>query len=139
MPWDGGRNGGFSPAAEADLWLPVAPDYEQISVEAQLADPDSILNLYRSLFSLRAESPALREGSYVQHPASDRHCFCYWREADGDRKLVALNMSAEDRELALGVSGTVAVSTARSRSGRAVVGKLSLAPNEGVVIEVGIR
>ena len=136
MPWNGTRNGGFSPAAEEDLWLPVAADYEEINVEAQIADPDSILNLYRSLLGLRAKSEALREGSYAPHRASDRHCFCYWREAGVERKLVALNMSGEERGLALGVSGRVALGTHRARVGRAVAGSLSLAPNEGVVIEV---
>ena len=138
MPWNGGYNGGFSTAAEEDLWLPVAADYERINVEAQLADADSILNLYRSLLALRAGSAALREGTYAAHPASDAHCFCYWREADGERRLIALNMSGEERRLRLGVSGRVAVSTHRSRTGRAVAGDLSLAPNEGVVIEVDV-
>jgi alpha-glucosidase len=136
MPWSGARNGGFSTAAEANLWLPVAADYERINVDAQLADPDSILNLYRALLELRSRSAALREGGYAQHAASDRHCFCYWRQAGIERKLVALNISGEQRELALGVGGRVAVSTHPARAGRAVSGALSLAPAEGVVIEV---
>jgi len=47
-------------------------------------------------------------------------------------------MSGEESRLRLGVSGRVAVSTHRSRTGRAVAGDLSLAPNEGVVIEVDV-
>jgi alpha-glucosidase len=136
MPWSAARNGGFSAAAEEDLWLPVAADYEEINVEAQLADPDSILNLHRSLLALRARSAALREGSFALHAASDRHCFCYWRQAGRERKLMALNISGEERDLALEIEGRVAISSHRARAGRAVAGGLSLAPNEGVVIEV---
>ncbi|HVO55069.1 MAG TPA: alpha-amylase family glycosyl hydrolase [Solirubrobacterales bacterium] len=136
MPWSGAANGGFSTAPEPDLWLPVAAEYEQINVEAQLADPGSILNLYRALLSLRSRSAALSEGTYEPHAASDSHCFCYWRVAGVERKLIALNLSGEQRELAFGIGGRVAISTHRAREGRILSGALSLAANEGVVIEV---
>ena len=51
MPWTVGRDGahGFSPAAAAEPWLPQPPGWGAYAVEAQDADPASMLNLYRRL------------------------------------------------------------------------------------------
>ncbi len=136
MPWNGGPNGGFSGAPEEQLWLPAAADYREINVETQLADPDSILNLYRSLVELRARSEALRLGAYEQHPSSDESCFAYLRSAGSEVKLVALNVSGEERVLDLAERGEVVLSTHRTREGVRVDGSLTLAPNEAVVVEV---
>ena len=134
MPWSSERNGGFSSAAEGDLWLPSWRDYPHDNVEAQLADPTSMLSLYRRLIALRRSSPALREGSYLTHPASDAHCLVYTREAAGECRLVALNLTDVSRCLPLAEDGTIALSTALDRDGEQVAGTLELRPGEGVVI-----
>jgi alpha-glucosidase len=51
MQWDGGPHGGFTTGGP---WLP-AVDQDVRNVEAQKADPDSILHLYRRLIGLRDE------------------------------------------------------------------------------------
>ena len=63
MPWSGERNGGYSTADEARLWLPVWREYRTGNVEAQLEDPRSSLTLYRRLIALRGASDALRRGA----------------------------------------------------------------------------
>jgi alpha-glucosidase len=136
MPWSAGPNAGFSPAPEADLWLPVCRDYETVNVEAQLADDRSMLSLYRALLALRRDTAALRVGSYAEHAATDEHCFVYAREAEGERALVALNLTDEPRRVALDEGGTIAISTTLDREGEAVAGDVELRASEGVVIEV---
>jgi alpha-glucosidase len=137
MPWNSEANAGFSTADEAALWLPICAEHETMSVEAQLADPSSSLNLYRALLSLRKAGDALRRGSYAEHPAGDAHCLAYVREAGEERMLVALNLSSESRRVALGVeAGRIVISTGLDREGEAVAGELTLAPDEGVVIVV---
>ena len=57
-----------------------------------------------------------------------------WAWSRGDRHTVALNMSEE--ELALpGLSGTIQVSTNRTRDLEVVEGTLHLAPSEGLILE----
>jgi alpha-glucosidase len=134
MPWSAGRNAGFSPAPEPDLWLPVARDYETVNVEAQLADEASMLSLYRALLALRKDSAALRRGDYAEHPATDDHCLVYAREADDERTLVALNLTDEPRQLTIDDNGEIALSTALDRAGDPVAGELALRASEGVVV-----
>jgi alpha-glucosidase len=64
MQWDAAKNAGFT-HAEAEPWLPLAPDYAAINASAQSADPRSMLSLYRALLALRRAEPALSVGSYV--------------------------------------------------------------------------
>jgi alpha-glucosidase len=137
MPWSSGPNAGFSPASPDDLWLPISAEHETISIEAQLADPDSSLNLFRRLIALRRESPALRQGRYVLVEQEAGDCLVYTRAADGDTKLIALNLTGAAQQVDLPAAGTVLISTKRDREGEQVSGKLALRPDEAVVIDVG--
>jgi alpha-glucosidase len=136
MPWNNGRNGGFSTADPDALWLPVCEEYRTINVAAQLGDPGSSLNLYRRLIELRGRSDALRLGDYSEHSSSDAGCFVYARTAAGERKVVALNLTGAAREVQLGERGTIVLSTDREREGSALDGDvLTLRPDEAVVLD----
>jgi alpha-glucosidase len=59
MPWTVGEPPyGFSPHG-ADTWLPMPAGWSTLSVEAQEADPASMLALYTAALSLRRKDPAL--------------------------------------------------------------------------------
>ena len=51
---------GASPSAP---WLPQPPEWGKYSVESQLADEHSFLNLYRAALRLRRDHPALGRGT----------------------------------------------------------------------------
>jgi alpha-glucosidase len=57
LPWGSEPHTlGFSPeGAAAEPWLPQPADWAGLSVEAQTADPDSFLTLYRGALALRKE------------------------------------------------------------------------------------
>jgi alpha-glucosidase len=64
IPWARtGRGFGFSRtedgACPAEPWLPQPPDWGRYSVESQLADKRSFLNLYMTALRLRRDHPAL--------------------------------------------------------------------------------
>jgi alpha-glucosidase len=68
IPWSGTGTGfGFSRtdrgASPAEPWLPQPADWGRYSVESQLADEHSTLNLYRAALRLRREHPALGQGA----------------------------------------------------------------------------
>jgi alpha-glucosidase len=134
MPWNARVNSGFSTAPEERLWLPACTEYETINVEAQLADPGSMLNLYRASIALRKRSDALRLGAYAEHPAGDEHVLVFVRQLGAERKLVALNLSDEPRTVELAEAGEIVLASGLDRHGERVEGTLELRPAEGVVI-----
>lgn len=132
MQWSDGPGAGFSPNG-AEPWLPVGEDYETVNVEAQLADPDSILNMYRRLLALRTDSVALRLGSFLAHPASTDDVLVYRREADHETMTVALNFTDLERAVSLR-GGRVRFSTLDRFRGDRFRDGLELSPLEGVVV-----
>lgn len=138
MPWDDGPNAGFSSADPSRLWLPVSSEWETVNVQAQLRDTRSSLNLYRALVSLRRHSYALRAGEFVLRSSNDG-CFVYERVAGLERKLVALNLTGEPRELKLREHGELLLSTVADRREHVGGRVLSLAADEGVVIDLDER
>lgn len=60
LPWHrAGTTYGFGPEDGAPAWLPQPAGWGALSVEAQSADPASVLALYRRLLALRRAEPAL--------------------------------------------------------------------------------
>ena len=131
MQWDGSRNAGFT---TGDPWLPIG-DFGHLSVAAQRDDPASLFSLYRRMSWLRKSSPALRHGSYRTVPAP-KGVFAYAREADGERKLVALNFTKSTQLVTLGTGdATIALSTDHARDGEPVaLARAELRPDEAVVV-----
>jgi alpha-glucosidase len=58
LPWTVAADHGWG----AEPWLPFAPDAAARSVEAETADPESMLSHYRRLLRLRNAVPALHRG-----------------------------------------------------------------------------
>ena len=54
MQWNDSPNAGFSQAAP---WLPVPASYKTHNVASELKDPDSVLQFYRRLLTLRHHQP----------------------------------------------------------------------------------
>jgi alpha-glucosidase len=113
LPWTAGAPHGWAGAVP---WLPFPPDAGGRSVEAQRADPGSILHLYRALLGLRRDSPALRFGALARVPSpSDVLAYIrhapplgignHRRAAEGrppaDARAVAVNFAGVERALAL--------------------------------------
>jgi alpha-glucosidase len=136
MQWSAAANAGFTTGSP---WLPIADDYTSRNVEAQSADPTSILTLYRRLIHLRRELPALSIGNYAPILARG-DLLAYLRNVDrGRRYLVVLNLSSEPatfRSTAVPTIGRVAVSTHLDREAQAFDGQIDLRADEGLLIEL---
>jgi alpha-glucosidase len=136
MQWNSQLAAGFSTAKP---WLPVSPDFEQRNVAVQHDDPNSMLNLYRQLLKYRRNSPALEGGAYRSLDVGDEDCFVYLREHREGTRLIALNFTAQPKNLSVpfGDRGELALSTYLDRSEKVSLSELSLRPHEGVIVEVG--
>ncbi len=133
MPWSGAE--AFAGFSTSEPWLPLNDDWRTRNVEAQDADPGSMLCLYRGLLKLRREHPALTLGEIALLPSEDE--VLQYERRDGDeRLLIALNFGARQRQVVV-PAGMVAhwlLSTAgRLPSGR------SLAAHEGALFRLEAR
>jgi alpha-glucosidase len=131
MPWDTSENAGFS---TGDPWLPLNADWPTRNVAAQEADRASLLMLYRTLLALRRATPALVRGDYAAVDA-DRDVLAYVRTYDGDRLLIALNLSAEPRRLLLPVGTEVCELLATTLTSQPLNG--TLRGDEGCILRLG--
>jgi alpha-glucosidase len=136
MQWSAAANAGFTTGSP---WLPIAEDFRMRNVEAESADPKSILTLYRRLIHLRREQPALSIGAYAAIPAPG-DLLAYRRNFErGRRYLIVLNFGSEPatfQSTAVPASGRVAVSTHLDREAEPFDGQVDLRADEGLVIEL---
>ena len=77
--WDDTENAGFGTGTP---WLPVNPNYKEINLAAQKADPDSVYNYYKKLIELRHTYDIIVYGHYELQMAEDPELFIYTRELD---------------------------------------------------------
>jgi alpha-glucosidase len=96
MQWTDGANGGFSTVTP---WLPVPESAKTRNVESESKDPDSILNFYKRLLSLRHTEEALLDGAYIALNTDDPNVLSYLRRYRDDAVLVVLNMSATEQSV----------------------------------------
>jgi alpha-glucosidase len=130
MQWSAGKNAGFS---EVEPWLPVASSYTTYNVETERKDPESILNLYKSLIKLRRHNEALTQGKLKLVASEDPHVLSYVRSTENQKILVCLNMSDQNQELDLkevssGSALRTLFTTMKDSSSNSQTSNLSLAP-----------
>jgi alpha-glucosidase len=103
MQWTPDLQAGFS--TNPHTWLPVAPNYTTVNVETESANPDSLLNWYKTLIALRRSNPALRDGGMVMLNTDKKDVLCYMRMAPQGESpvVVAINISAEPQTITLDV------------------------------------
>jgi maltose alpha-D-glucosyltransferase/alpha-amylase len=105
MQWSPDRNGGFSRADFAQLYLPPLMDpvygYEAVNVEAQQRNPSSFLHWIRSLLQTRKQFPVFGTGSFEVVPCANPSVLAYVRSPSapvpGTTTAVASERSARGR------------------------------------------
>jgi maltose alpha-D-glucosyltransferase/alpha-amylase len=97
MQWSPDRNGGFSRADPARLFLPAIQDpiygYDAVNVEAQLRSPASLLNWTRRMLSIRRHRRALGRGSLRFLYPGNRKILAYLRDHGSETILCVANVS----------------------------------------------
>ena len=124
LPWSGDRPPfGFSPAgATGRPWLSQAGRARRgLTVEAQLADPGSMLRLYRAALRIRHDEPALGDGGFAWLPAGPG-VLAFARD---DRFVHVTNLS--DRPVRLPPHESVLLSQRRRLRRLPAVGRVGLA------------
>ena len=106
MQWNASKDAGFSTAAAT--WLPVPPDYTTINVQAEEADPNSLLDWYKKLIELRRTNPALRDGEPQMLDPTNPNVLSYLRKGPpgSPSVVVSLNFTAQPQTVSLDLAGT---------------------------------
>lgn len=78
----------------------VNPNYPAINAEQQENDPDSVLNYYRALIRMRKEHPVMVYGEFQEYEPEREDVYLYTRSLDGERWLIALNLTGQWRQSA---------------------------------------
>ena len=90
LPWSADAiQAGFS---SVEPWLPHGVDHLALAVDAQEADPGSLLNFTRNMLALRKANPALSHGALTILVA-DAACLAFRRTFDDQSLLCVFNLS----------------------------------------------
>lgn len=98
MQWTGERHGGFTLSTP---WLPVNNDYQEVNVDLQQKDKDSMLRLYKSLIEIRKDSKALQSGTWKPIIKGEEGILGYLREFENESLIVYLNFTPYRKQLIL--------------------------------------
>lgn len=91
MQWSASEeNAGFSTVSP---WEPLDASYSTANVATETEDPDSLLNLYRSLINIRLRNPALVDGSYLPLTANPASIYSAIRQSEDQTILLIANLS----------------------------------------------
>jgi len=90
MQWSAEANAGFTTGTP---WEPINEGWEQTNVAVEAGQPDSLLNWYKGLISLRFQTPTLRLGSYVALNLNCKEVYAVLREFEGETLLTVVNLS----------------------------------------------
>jgi maltose alpha-D-glucosyltransferase / alpha-amylase len=108
MQWSFDRNGGFSRADPARLYLPPIMDsvygFEAVNVEAQSRSPSSLLNWLKRLIAARRSRRAFGRGSLRFLYPSNRKVIAYLRSFGDESVLCVANLSRSPQAVELDLS-----------------------------------
>lgn len=93
VQWNDQANGGFS---EVTPWFAVNPNYQQLNMAAQQADPSSLLNFFKKITKVR-KAPELTElmvyGRTIPVLQDLPGVVGYYRERNGQRLVQLANLT----------------------------------------------
>ncbi|GGY33497.1 alpha-amylase [Rhodanobacter panaciterrae] len=109
-----------------------------VSVAAEQADPDSLLNYYTKLIHWRSTIPALRDGDYRIYPEANDHLLA-WQRADAHGAVLVIhNLSGQPQSMPLDVPGQPRYTRVLRQSTHGASlhdGRVQLPPYSSVVLQ----
>ncbi|MDN6684011.1 MAG: alpha-glucosidase C-terminal domain-containing protein, partial [Bifidobacterium crudilactis] len=116
MQWDATAKGGFT---EGTPWLELNTNHDEINVDAELNDPDSVLRFYQRLIELRHNNDLIVYGNYIELDPEDDEVFAYKRQYEGRTMLVLSNFTDQTvtRDYPVPVDGGLMISNYQDDQG----------------------
>ena len=98
LPWEQQQvNAGFSHSAP---WLPIPEEHLERAVDAQLNDPNSVLNSFKKFIAWRKSVPAIVSGD-IEFIATEEPVIAFYRRKAKQNLILYFNLSAESQSVAV--------------------------------------
>jgi len=95
MQWNSNKNAGFT---KGNPWAKLNTNYEEINVEHELLNSDSVLNFYKKLIKIRNNSETLIYGKYELLLENHKEIYAYTRTYKNEKYLIIVNLSMKTVE-----------------------------------------
>lgn len=103
MQWTNEPDAGFSEGAPGSIYTPIIQDHpyspDVVNVNAQLHEPDSLLNRIRKLISIRKQNPVFSTGELIWIDEIPSEVAGYWRTHNNVSILVLNNLSDQPQQV----------------------------------------
>ncbi|MEE6280617.1 maltose alpha-D-glucosyltransferase [Georgenia sunbinii] len=110
MQWTPDRNAGFSTADPGKLYLPLVQSlinhYNSVNVEAQYAQPTSLLHWVRGILEVRRSHPVFGTGSFELLDTDNESVLAFLRADDDETVLCVMNLANTPRSSRVEVAGS---------------------------------
>lgn len=90
MQWDESPNAGFTTGTP---WIGINKNYKEINVLKQEKDPNSVLNFYKKMISIKKDNPVFTYGRYDLILEDSEQIYAYTRTSDKEKVVVICNLS----------------------------------------------
>ena len=138
MQWDKTTNAGFSSAKPEDLYIMIDPDKNRPTVEAQMAEENSLFHEVQKLIRVRLAHEALQSNASLEFLYAEDNAYplVYKRTGATETIIVALNPS--DREVTCKIEAEDGKEVLYSNNGEAVLkeGTLTVPPASASFIKI---
>ena len=91
MQWDDSPNAGFTAGLP---WIKLNENYREVNVSREVQEPNSMLNIYKVLLTLRNNEKTLQYGSYEKLERNN-DLISFTRSYKGDKIAVVLNFGKQ--------------------------------------------
>lgn len=98
MQWNATENAGFT---DGTPWKKVNDNYQEINVADQENDPNSVLNHFRKMTTVRKDNKVLVYGDYELLQREHPQVYAFTRTLGDEKRLVLLNFSKEKATIEL--------------------------------------
>ena len=95
MQWNSEANGGFS---TTEPWIRCHPEFQELNVEKQVDNPNSILSFYKSAISLRKKYETLVYGDQTRLETGNPAVLGFERIGEQEQIQVLLNFSSLEQK-----------------------------------------
>lgn len=103
MQWNGDSEAGFTTSKP---WLMTNENYQEINVESQLNDSDSIYSFYKKMIELRKANSVLVYGKYELLLADHPSIFSYKRTEGESEAMIICNFSDQEERVTFDETAT---------------------------------
>ena len=137
MQWNGKQGAGFTTGKP---WMKINPNHSDVNVEADLKNPNSVLNFYKQLIAFRLHNDVIIHGTYKEYFHNNKNVYCYERAYRGKRYIVICNFKEKNVPLnvdTIGAKGAKLVLANYPKAAETMGDAVFLRPYEAVVYEIG--